>query len=101
MSARKHTKTKYRGVYYRVSETRKCADGSADRFYLVWYQDSLGKAHWHTVGWHSDGIRAPYANQVRADLLKKVGQGKNPAVQRTFTVGNAVDAYVNLATAEG
>lgn len=101
MSSRKYTKTKYRGVYYRLSETRKLQDGSPDRCYVVWYKDALGKAHWHTVGWHSDGIRAPYANEVRSDLLKEVSQGKNPAAQRTYTVGDAVSAYETLATAEG
>lgn len=101
MSKRKYIKTKYRGVFYRTSEARKLPDGSPDRCYVVWYQDASGKGHWHTVGWHSEGIRAPFANQKRADLVKEVGQGKNPAVQRSFTVGDAVDTFIRLAKAEG
>ena len=101
MSQRKYIKTKYRGVFYRTSLKRKCGDGSPDRCYVVWYQDGAGKAHWHTVGWHSEGIRAVFANQVRADLTKDVTAGKNPAVQRTYTVGVAVESFAKVATTDG
>lgn len=94
MSGRKHHKTKYPGVFYRES-------GQDDKTYEVCYRDAAGKLCWHTVGRASSGIRPAYANQVRGELLKDVAAGKNPAAARTITVGEAVDAYLTWADAEG
>lgn len=100
MSSRKHFKTKYEGVFYRESTARK-PGATPDRTYTVCYRDATGKLCWHTVGRHSTGIRAPFASQVRRKLLEEVAAGKNPVQIRTFTVGEAVDAYLRWAEAEG
>lgn len=68
---------------------------------MVWHKDAAGKAHWHTVGWHSTGMRAAYASQVRRQLLEEVAAGKNPSRLRSVTVGEAVDAYLAWADGEG
>ncbi|MGE4539050.1 MAG: tyrosine-type recombinase/integrase [Desulfovibrio sp.] len=94
MATRKHHKTKYPGVYYRET-------GQGDKTYEVCYRDAAGKLCWHTVGRHSTGIRPAYANQVRGKLLEEVAAGKNPAAARGITVGEAVDAYLAWADAEG
>ena len=94
MAGRKHYKTKYPGVFY-----REC--GQDDKTYEVCYRDAAGKLCWHTVGRHSTGIRPAYANQVRGKLLDEIAAGKNPTASRTITVGEAVDAYLKWADAEG
>lgn len=100
MSSRAHIKTKYEGVFYRESTVRKPGQ-PVDRTYAVCYRDAAGKLCWHTVGRHSTGIRAAYASQVRRALLEEVAAGKNPGQIRSYTVGEAVDAYLAWATGEG
>lgn len=100
MAERKHIKTQYPGVYYRES-TERMVGKIPDRSYEVCYHDAGGKLCWHTVGRHSHGIRPAYANQVRSKILEEVAAGKNPAAARTITVGQAVDAYLAWADAEG
>ncbi|KAF0232552.1 MAG: phage integrase site specific [Desulfovibrionaceae bacterium] len=100
MADRKYQKTRYKGVFYRESNTRSSSYGP-DRCYVVWYQDASGRGRWHTVGWHSEGTRPAYANQVRQQLLDELKAGKDPAVLRTFTVGEAVEIYLKWAEAEG
>jgi len=101
--AGKFIRTRYSGVFYRENPVRKCSYGP-DRCYVVWYKDSLGKAHWHTVGWHSDGIRPNYADDVRKRLMCKRG-GEVPAADQalasTCTVGDAVTCYLQWAEGEG
>lgn len=101
----KFIKTRYRGVFYRESSVRKCTYG-ADRCYVVWYKDTLGKARWHTVGWHSDGIRPAYADEVRKELMGQAKDGTAEAAAATeepaqTTVGEAVAKYLSWAEGEG
>lgn len=99
--ARKFIKTRFRGVYYRESETRRF-EGRPDRCYTVWYTDAAGKAHWESIGWHSEGIRAQYASQRRQEILAAAkGRGATPAEQRNVTVGDVIEHYTRWATAEG
>jgi len=100
MASRKHIKTQYPGVYYRESAERM-AGKIPDRTYEVCYRDATGKLCWYTVGRHSTGIRPAYANQERTRLLKEIDAGKNPAASRSITVGEAVEAYLQWADAEG
>ncbi|WP_156921742.1 tyrosine-type recombinase/integrase [Desulfovibrio inopinatus] len=69
---------------------------------MVWYKDTLGKPRWYTVGWHSDGIRPAYANEVRKKLTDK---SKPPPLEialttPSLTVGKAVADYFKWAEAE-
>ena len=100
----KFIKTKYRGVFYRESSVHKCSYG-ADRCYVVWYKDAAGKARWHTVGWHSDGIRPAYADEVRNQLVSQktapAAPDQEQAPAATVTVGDAVAQYLRWAEGEG
>ncbi len=107
--AAKFIKTGIRGVFYRESRTRKCSYG-ADRCYVVWYKDALGRPHWHTVGWHSDGIRANYANEIRAKLMGQPAEPARakakpptpaPSPEPALTVGQAMASYLAWAEGEG
>ncbi len=101
--AGKYIKTRHKGVYYRESSVRKCSYGP-DRCYVVWYKDTAGKAHWHTVGWHSDGIRPAYAEEVRKTLTDKTDKRAphdDAAPGASCTVGEAVARYLKWAEAEG
>lgn len=97
---RKFIKTKYRGVYYRESPARTHA-GRPDRCFSVWYTDAHGKGRWETVGWASEGINDKYANAKRQELVSAIARGNDPARQRRFTVGQAIEAYTVWAKAEG
>lgn len=98
---RKYIKTKFEGVFYRVSPKRDPNTGEKDRVYCFWYADAEGKGHWKTVGRHSKGIRAPFARSERARFLAELDAGRNPAENAKTTVGMAVDAYVAWARNEG
>ncbi|OLN24888.1 Phage integrase [Desulfovibrio sp. DV] len=104
--AGKYIKTRFRGVYYRESPTRKCSYG-ADRCYVVWHKDAAGKAHWHTVGWHSDGIRPAYADEIRKQLMTSAAPSsaavpvQETTPPATYTVGDAVARYLGWAVGEG
>jgi integrase len=109
--AGKYTKTRHKGVFYRESSTRTCSYGP-DRCYVVWYTDALGKPHWHTVGWHSDGIRPAFANEVRngltgnTDKSDKSGTPEAPQIltpspSPICTVGMAMARYFQWAEGEG
>lgn len=97
--ARKFIKTKFRGVYYRVSGTRQ-NKGRPDQCFVVWYTDAAGKAHWETIGWASQGITAAYANQCRQEILSRASQRATPADKRRVTVGQVVEHYARWAIAE-
>ncbi|EFL52983.1 integrase family protein [Solidesulfovibrio fructosivorans JJ]] len=103
--AGKYIKTRYTGVFYRESPTRKCSYG-ADRCYVVWYRDSEGKVRWHTVGWHSDGVRPTDGVDARARLLTgkaddSVRANHEEAPAACMTVGNMVARYLSWAEGEG
>ncbi len=101
MTKRTPVKTKFRGVYYRLSPSKKF-QGKPDKCYVVWYQDEHGKPRWQTIGWHSEGIRANYANQKRISILKKIESKSAGAVANPdMTIGTAVNNYTDWATNEG
>ena len=102
MASRKFLKTRYRGVYYRESATRRHR-GRADRCYVIWYKGADGKGHWKTIGWASERITPEYAQQKRNDLVNTIRDGKPVpgADAARFTVGKAVAAYEEWAKAEG
>ncbi|MBI9110029.1 site-specific integrase [Maridesulfovibrio ferrireducens] len=60
-------KTKFSGVYYRESNTKRHR-GKPDQAFLIWYKDA-GRARWKTIGWASEGITAQYANTQRIKII--------------------------------
>jgi integrase len=101
VTSRKYIKTKFEGVFYRLSPKRDPKTGEADKVYLFWYADHEGKGHWKTVGRHSKGIRPATARTARATFLTELATtGANPAEQIKVTIGQAVDAYTFWAESE-
>lgn len=98
--ARKYIKTKFEGVFYRVSKKRDPHTGEQDKIYCFWYSDAEGKGHWKKVGRHSAGVRPQTARLARANLLAELSQGVDPVTRDKLTVGEAVEAYVIWATNE-
>lgn len=98
---RRYIKTKFDGVYYRISAKKDPRTGEQDRVYCFWYADAEGKGHWKTVGRHSAGVRPPFARQTRNEFLAAMSSGTNPHTRDRYTLGDAVDAYVTWASSEG
>ena len=45
VTSRKYIKTKFEGVYYRLSSKRDPRTGNPDRIYAFWFSDFEGKGH--------------------------------------------------------
>lgn len=100
-TARSYIKTKFEGVFYRLSPKRDPKTGEPDKVYCFWYADNEGKGHWKTVGRHSKGIRPVTARTARAKFLAEIADtGINPVERTKVTVGQAVDAYATWAESE-
>lgn len=101
-TSRKFIRTKYEGVFYRVSAKRDPVSGEFDKVYCFRYVDPEGKDHWKTVGRHSKGIRATTARKARSQFLAEMeATGVNPVERDKVTVGDAIDAYVAWGHSEG
>ena len=74
---RKLIKTKFEGVFYRLSSKKDPRTGGPDRVYYFWYSDADGKGHWKTVGRHSKGERPQSARIARAKFLNELAAGNN------------------------
>ena len=75
---RKYIKTKFEGVFHRLSARRDPRTGEFDRVYCFWWADAEGKGHWKTVGRHSMGERPQTARTARAEFLTQMAGGANP-----------------------
>jgi integrase len=64
------TKTRFQGVYERVSETRTFK-GKPDICYDITYKRD-SKKHWEKIGWQSEGYSAKLAADVRADRMRSI-----------------------------
>ena len=100
--SRKYVKTKFEGVFYRMSSKRDMRTGEQDRIYVFWYADAQGKGHWKTVGRHSEGIRPATARRERTKFLAEFeSTGINPVTRDKVTVGQVVDAFNVWGQGEG
>jgi len=101
-NSRKYIKTKFEGVFYRLSAKRDPRTGEQDRIYAFWYADAEGKGHWKTVGRHSEGFRPATVRRERAKFLAEFETtGINPIARDKVTIGQAVDAYYAWGISEG
>ena len=99
---RKFCKTKFEGVFYRLSPKRDPKTGEADRVYSFWFADHEGKGRWKTVGRHSQGVRPQTARNARAEYLAEIAStGISPMERDKVTVGQAIDAYLAWGRSEG
>ena len=62
-------KTKYTGVYYRTSSTKRY-DGKPDVCFDIAYKLD-GKLIWEKVGWRSEGYTAVLASEIRGERIRK------------------------------
>jgi len=101
-TSRKYIKTKFEGVFYRLSKKRDPRTGELDRIYAFWYSDAENKGHWKTVGRHSEGVRPTTARRERAKFLLQIADtGLSPAEREKVTVGMAVESYTAWGKSEG
>ena len=99
---RKYIKTKFEGVYYRLSAKRDPRTGEFDKIYYFWYSDQMGKGHWKSVGKHSQGIRLAAVKTARARFIAEMSiTGMNPIEVKKVTIGQAVEAYIAWGRSEG
>lgn len=99
---RKYNKTKFEGVFWRLSAKRDPRTGQQDRVYSFWFSDHAGKGHWKTVGRHSQGVRPQTARLARSKFLAELADsGCNPIERDKVTIGQAVDAYHAWGRSEG
>ena len=103
VTSRKYIKTKFEGVFYRLSsKKRNPKTGEPDRIYCFCYTDAQGKGHWKTVGRHSEGVRPPMVKSERAKFIAEIAvTGVNPAARDNVTIGQLVDAYLEWGRSEG
>lgn len=95
VTSRKYIKTKFEGIFYRLSAKRDPRTGLPDRIYCFCYKDTQGKGHWKTVGRHSKGIRPALVQKERAKFLAEIAvTGVNPVEREKVTTGDLVDAYL-------
>jgi integrase len=100
-NTRKYNKTKFEGVFWRLSAKRDPRTGELDRVYCFWYADPTGKGHWKTVGRHSKGVRPATTRTARAKFLAEIADtGQTPVERQKTTVGEVVDAYAAWAENE-
>lgn len=99
---RKYIKTKFDGIFYRLSSKRNSRTGEQDRIYCFWYADAHGKGHWKTVGRHSEGVRPSTVHAERIKFLAELNTtGLSPADRAKVTVGEVIDAYCIWGRSEG
>jgi len=67
-------KTKFTGVYYRISST----NGKPDKTYYITYKDKNNKTKELKIGKYSEGIREIYCNQKRNEIITKQRLGEEP-----------------------
>jgi integrase len=70
-------KTRYQGVYYRISQGEKTHDGKPDRCFFIRYKKE-GKRIMEKVGWAGDeeGYSAETAREIRANRIKSIRHGE-------------------------
>lgn len=62
-------KTKFTGVYRRISDTRR-HKGKPDICFDINHRDSTGRLIWEKVGWASEGYTAQMASDIRGERIR-------------------------------
>jgi integrase len=73
-------KTKYLGVYERISE-KKIFNGKPDVCFDIAYRLN-GKLTWEKVGWISEGYSPKLANEIRAERMRSMRHGEELPKQK-------------------
>ena len=83
------------GVFYRVLKQKDPATGKPDCSFYISKPDDFGQPHWITVGRKSEGMTA------RKAAALKNGGPMSISRNRSYTVGDAVEDYVQWASNQG
>mgnify|MGYP001218825616 CR=1 FL=1 len=62
-------KTKFTGVYRRVSGTRR-HNGKPDFCFDINFRDTTGRLVWEKIGWASEGYSAQMASEIRGERIR-------------------------------
>ena len=68
-------KTRYQGVYYRVSQGDKVHNGKPDRCFFIRYKKE-GRRIMEKVGWGGEGYSAELAKGIRGERLRAIRHGQ-------------------------
>ena len=79
-SGEKRVKTRFAGVYTREIQNKRT--GKPDVAFDISYRDQDGKKVWQLIGYKSDGVNAPFANQKRGTILEGISRGEKPKRKR-------------------
>jgi integrase len=79
-------KTRFTGIYYRVSQT----NGKSDKTYYIIYKDTDHKTREIKVGKFSEGVREAYCNQKRNEVISKIRLGEEPPLARKYKKKNKI-----------
>jgi len=83
----RYQKTKFTGVFFEPSATKK-HQGRPDQAWYIVYQQS-GKRKWEKIGWASEGYTAAMASQIRAERVRDT-RGHTELLQtKDITFGEA------------
>ncbi len=67
-------KTKFTGVYYRLSEGEKMNGRKLDSCFYIAYKKQ-GRLIWEKAGWSSEGYSPKLASQIRSERLRTIRHG--------------------------
>ncbi len=71
----KWIKTRYQGVYYRLSQGEKVHKGKPDKCFFIRYKKE-GKRIMEKTGWGSEGYSAELAKGIRGERLRSIRHGE-------------------------
>jgi integrase len=75
-SKNKWERTKYQGVYYRLSEGERVEEGGKpDKCFFIRYKKE-GRGIWEKVGWGGDGYSAETAKGIRGERVRAIWHGE-------------------------
>lgn len=84
-------KTKFTGVYRRVSDIRR-HNGKPDFCFDINFRDSTGRLVWEKIGWASEGYTAQMASDIRGERIRTdrhTGVLPERKKKSTMTMGDA------------
>jgi len=71
----KWVKTRYQGVYYRVSQGEKVHNGKPDKCFFIRYKKD-GRRIMEKVGWGADGYTGETAKGIRGERIRAIWHGE-------------------------
>jgi|GEM_PF-5919967 len=75
MATQKRIKTRFNGVFYRITQDHKRKhNGRPDRVFDICWRDANGKRCWEVAGWLTEGMTEQAASNIRAERLVSAKQ---------------------------